>query len=813
MLGVIASIALIVVGFPLILARMRPGEKEHGWVSGDDLDIRLVAVRPDAGDDLYDAAGKRIEGDATGLWTAGEAWTADQQRRDFIFTVPETEDEILFSHIHLLRPAGTTTVIGGGGAHEFGADDGHGLILFQSCSRSYPKRVLRLFRTDAPVDAVDLTLRYFHGPSLEGGYRFEGPFSIGATVAEASGKTSTLYVAPPRPSYAQPDLIFTVLSSAHDAANLQPLVYDKDGRRRLGYLGSYSLRPGAFRGDIIFSETALEDIAVVALEMPRERTFHDIVVSYPDRLQRTRAPYLDRMAEALGKTALTDRELAEYSFASAEEALKVVDIVRGIHAYRAGERLCSRRVDFKDLDQATLEKVRRAADSWSVSYDAEQRVAGITLALKAGWAEYVPRIFEILDDEDWEVRTDAARLFHTFNSLLDASHVESIVRVLQSTGDPDVCRELMTCLLYCPLDECREARERLSKSDKAWLWWPALGRRWTKELGDPDQWDDTTKARLALNPRRTHPALESVTDDQLENVIVEMLTPDICYMQYEAFKEAAERGPALLERDRLTALLADFLNAALEKGRWGGMRFDEDRNHQARRGICLAARLINGMHAVDIGGLGSDINAPGPDQHGHDWAQIACDAVAWCRTGALPGTVPDAYRAAVGDLRVIWKETSDAESSMISLWTPSIETPGEARLHRLESNGRFTAWRLRALDDGSGWALEWECGAAGGWATRNVLLVSRQDLPMLVFPPADENWAPWASEKAPWEIYVEPADSPQSVLYGTKVFEDWWEEYGPDVTEEVPADTPTSVIAPEDEMDKRKEALLERIER
>jgi hypothetical protein len=772
----------IIVGVPLFLARMRPAAAEHGRVSGDDLEITLIAVRPDAGDEFYDVAGEKIDGDPGLLWTGRETWQPDHQKRDFLFALPESGEEILFTRHQHLRPARTTRDLGGSGAaYHFRTGDGAGrFIVFRVFPRKYERTLFHFFRVSASIDEVDISVEYFHGPSLDGGYRFDGPFRFGATVQESSGLPGTLSAAAKAPSYAVPSVYFSVTSSRRDIVDLQPLAYDAGGRRHLGEFGNSRSSPTGARAEISFRDINLADIAAVAFERPRERTFHNIRVSYPDRPPRTRAPYLDKMAEALGKTGLSEEELRRISLESPEEALKVVDIVHGIHAFRAGETLRYSRVDFKGLDAETLERLRRAVEDWTASSDAKRCLAGIALGLKAGWSEYVPLLFDLLDEEEWETRRGAAGLFRRHSGLLDASHVERITQVLESTDDSDVCRELMMCLMnYRPAGRLAAIR-RLSKGDKPWLWWPAVARLSERDLGDPEDWDDPTRARVALvRGRQWHPSLQSVTDAALADALVAVLTPDFCHMQYDPFRSALEKAAAVLDKDTMTRVMIDFIRSSLERDHWGGLPFDHHRNYHARGGICRAVRSLNALHGVDIAGLGSDLDAPAPDERGRDWEQNARDALHWYETGRMPGVLPEGYRATAGDLRVVWREKNDPEKGLVFLWSPSVEAPDAPRLHRLENGERFTVWRTRQSGDSPAWSFELEMGRIRDWATREALLLSKDDLPSIVFPNPSRKHVPWDDKTEPWEIHVERADSPDSVLSGTKVFDQWWEKYGP----------------------------------
>ena len=80
------SFVAVLIGVACWIALSFKEEKFH--TSGSELDIRLLAVRPDAGDELYDVEGRKT---GTRPYDAANTndWGSNMLRRDFLFKLAE----------------------------------------------------------------------------------------------------------------------------------------------------------------------------------------------------------------------------------------------------------------------------------------------------------------------------------------------------------------------------------------------------------------------------------------------------------------------------------------------------------------------------------------------------------------------------------------------------------------------------------------------------------------------------------------------------------------------------------------------------
>jgi hypothetical protein len=135
----------------------------------------------------------------------------------------------------------------------------------------------------------------------------------------------------------------------------------------------------------------------------------------------------------------------------------------------------------------------------------------------------------------------------------------------------------------------------------------------------------------------------------------------------------------------------------------------------------------------------------------------------------VPVDIPEGYRARKGDLRVIFIDKQSGEARAVGLYVTEgprtrsrqqvIEFPGGGGVaFRVSEN----PWR-----DQSGPTVQYLIEVSGGRSSWAKYVQARE------MPCTFDEWRPF-------KIHVEHAVSPQSVLSGTKVFDQWWKKYGPE---------------------------------
>jgi hypothetical protein len=387
---------------------------------GGPLDIRLVAVRPDAGDKFYDPNGKEIR------WTGGvlditdEPWN-DQYRRDFIFRFPDVKEPVLFDIWHGVHLCGTRQYLKRAGIRPMGVHDGG---QFYKWSTTFPGNyqngmIAGLVPRSVAVRQVDLVLRYFYGPPQDPICAFTGPFQLGRTV---DADEHLPYQMTCEQTYRMSGtstfrLVFSIDVLRDESVSV--ILYDKDGKRCHPSIISRGARPFAsFHGP-------LEQIAKVTLgERAYERTFHNVVVEYPQLPGRDHAAYLDRAVEALDMQRLLTDRLAQYSIRTPSQAITVIDLVQGgelarrvLEVIMGGEP----RIDLSRVDEPTRQKLHAAARKWAASWDLYMRFHGVELGLFGGWPEFFDQAVTLLQDDYW---------YLPYNEDVDRD-IEQVVRLLQ----------------------------------------------------------------------------------------------------------------------------------------------------------------------------------------------------------------------------------------------------------------------------------------------------------------------------------------------------------------------------------------------
>jgi hypothetical protein len=192
-----------------------------------------------------------------------------------------------------------------------------------------------------------------------------------------------------------------------------------------------------------------------------------------------------------------------------------------------------------------------------------------------------------------------------------------------------------------------------------------------------------------------------------------------------------------------------------------------------------------------------------------DWCAVAADVLEWYETGEFELFARRGYRPQRGDFRLVLAAEDE---------------PGLARVYFLPAHREdcdefyrrevfFAGYRLSYVhidsfapltedEDNYGYlhaelpkprtdqCYYIDMYPYAQFFHASLLGFSRQGTGVLYFAPEDlpANFEPFVEhnphagpevEPRPVRCVVEPADSPESVLSGTKVFAEWWEKYGP----------------------------------
>lgn len=201
-------------------------------------------------------------------------------------------------------------------------------------------------------------------------------------------------------------------------------------------------------------------------------------------------------------------------------------------------------------------------------------------------------------------------------------------------------------------------------------------------------------------------------------------------------------------------------------------------------GILKAVRQLNDWHNVNIGGLGQNSDRYVSDFR-FDWQEITASALHWARTGEDQSRMPPDWRMSQGDLRVVWHNLDEPESSVIRLWPagqdPNLPRP-QAVMEGQEDYLQYTIIPGERTGQGTdSYDFYVRAGVGQGHCVNRVFIFTSADLPKL-FDPGPTNIYSGSADgtrrsvslwQGRWEIRVEPGAAEVSVLEGTRLFSGW----------------------------------------
>ena len=593
--------------------------------------IQLVGVCPDGGDDILDAKGKLI-GKTLGLgpW----AWNPDSQGRAMIFDIPQ-DDELqwaVFSKVHV---SDTGRPLGGGitgWTTDFQGKTRR--ILCVNIARTYAERGWFSTRQE-PIDRIDVTLEYYLPVRGKAACTFMGPFEVGKAVRCQEGVNCTL--TPTGSMWADGRGTKFHISATNTPADMevfrQLLAYDDQGKQYspAGNGGSTkgSGRFTSAERDYSIDSLPLARIAAITIaEKPQEKTFRNILVRYPDRPARDHPEYLDKMASALGLTGLSPKQLDGYSFKNAEEALKVLDIVRGGHIDRAWQAI--ERADFTALPREVQDRVHRTAKTWSDNGNQN----GIWMGLKGQWPEFVAPALKLLG-QDTRLRWQTARNLQAYRQFTPRE-LDEIAALLEQRDDPRGLDSLLGCLNQNKRRPGgQEALLRLARGDKVWLWWPALSfltsgpDRLTLVQLTPEL---QVKYLAMISPEL---GLDAALAAEARGLLAKLMTAKLAAMSTSTLGEVFRSAPANLPREQFQTVLLDLLQDMVDH--WGDYQY-EGYSPSTWWPIDKAVRHLNKLNGLNLGGIGQDVDKETSARGSIDWPVLAKKVLE--HFGRKPATAP-----------------------------------------------------------------------------------------------------------------------------------------------------------------------------
>ena len=793
--GIGFSVMILAAG---ILWKVRGSTRPAQITRPDDPNsMRLLYVRPDCGEQVYDANGRLLGkipvGNTSSYW-----WKPDDMKREFVFTC--RNDNSLF-------PTFVSLYLNGWLARRESASlevrDTNESWVTLSCRAEVPRTMLegglrlgpiRLFRPRKKrVLTVDAHITYHTGPRGPARATFVGPFRVGQQV-RAQEDANVLMQVERSPA----STVHFVLSGPPPVECDAPvLAYTAGGRRHsLGRGGSSTTATKPFRWEVSCRNLALKSITHITLnEKPATQVYRGIQVNYPDLPVRTHPAFLDEIAERLDLDVdLSDPYAVDAfventkPFDSPSQALCILDIARGDFLHRVMRTF--QRIQPGDLTTAEREQL---AEILPTLRRGERERFACHLGLWAGWPAYADKVLAILRDGDMgDLRFERLALALYRYPSPTAEQLSSLTDLLlQKSIDGSSLRDRLVNYVLRHSGSETEHLRRLAECDKPWIWSLVIrpDRYFREFVNKASPSRIVRKRAVALGMSSWIDQADALKPEAYE-LLVETITPEFYEKSYlgfdRVFKAFAEHTPA----DKGNEVLIQYLKR--QQSGWKAWRQIEGASFWSDGGIWRVVRQLNSWNDVNIGGLGRDSDRR-DSSVGIDWPGVTASALQWAlhwaRTGEDPGRLSPDWRMSNRDMRVVWHNRRAPEYSQVGLW-PHGQDPNLARPYALmESGGDFLYYTVRPAGYAARGMPAWDflirAGVDRGPQINHEFTFTLAGVPKL-FDPRRRNassrrtlfsWEGDTFWHGDWEIWIEPGAAETSILNGIRLFSEWKDRY------------------------------------
>ena len=623
-------------------------------------EIKLVGVCPDSGDELLDPEGKSIDKEWPYVMNDRE-WGDKKLARDLVFALPQ-DPGLLWLSIPDVRVSGTERQLGVGYGNV--KADGKQQVVSLFLDKTYVESRF-WYNYYLPIDRIDVTLKYYLPGQGHSVMTFVGPFETGKPVNNKEGLSCTLTAI--KKDY-QGNAQFHVsgahipLKSLTGGEERQFLAYDIDGRRHLvqSRTGGAGGSAGDYHIDYDFVVEGLspERLAMVTFgEEPESKTFCNVLVSYPNRPARQYPEYLDRVAERLGLVGLSPDQIRQYEVRNADEAFAVLDIARGRLLDRAWQKI--QLLDFAALSKEQQEIIRRTARKW-VNCDIP---FGFELGLKAQMPELVAPALQLLrehvgpDPNGRYMLAASALLAYRAYTPQELNEIAAVAAILD---DPRQTGPLVQCLDNHRNDPGgSEALLQLARTDKVWLWWPAVSALTRGEGMTYAQLpaDVRVKCLAMTGPDR---GLDSNLAQQARALLARSLTAKTAFMWYRS--DVARAVANYLDRADAQRAYVGFLQDMADH--WDQFRPGDGNEH-----VRMTVKGLNYWNGLNLGNLGADPESYETPSSNVDYQALAKQTVAHFHKSANSQPATSVARPAPQISPPGWKEARAPEGGKVFGYT------------------------------------------------------------------------------------------------------------------------------------------------
>ena len=602
------------------------GSAQLTVTSTGPLDIRLWGIRPDAGDVIYDLDGNETCQTLGVSWDSSN-WGEKVQRFDFIFELPDTGELPLFKELSRFEVNGEDRPLAISVFQQILAHEDRRVLWVRSTFvRTFRRSVLRgLWISNTKIDTVDITLEYFHGLPGKSVFTVEGPFKQGSVVSSDREVYDVSFTKDLAGGYA----FFELSRPTHFNRAMSVVVYDESGSRHLA--DRVAIRSKGQTGLIEYRvpNMSFDRMSSIAFgEQQYEITFKGVNLRVGGSKRRTYGAYLDKMGERLGLT-MTGKELANYRFETATEALDVIDVVRGSMLVQAARAVLRQWPNPQDLSDEQTARLAEALGRWITAEDPLIRAFAVSIGLRCKWPNFIDPAIELLERPagldhyaENEIRDRATQSLRYCAGELSDDHIRRIADLMLSETRWQIRSGLLR-LLDTPKMESRiKAFWRLAEDDRTRLWWFAVARlsAWKAFKGKYDSLPDKLKLRVFLIHGRRGFSDPDQIEPRAHDLLAGLLTPDL-------------RGPDSGIFCGVLAKIAEKLDVETKTEiAIRALPHIERFNYPDCEIADIIVKYVNLWHGLDIGGLGDDVNLQTPDIRSYDWRAITAEAIEWYDT-------------------------------------------------------------------------------------------------------------------------------------------------------------------------------------
>ncbi|MBN2582150.1 MAG: M48 family metalloprotease [Planctomycetes bacterium] len=754
---------------------------------------RFLAVRPNCDDDLFDADGEPA-GTLKCLTHRMIPWNHTHQPRDFIFELPPGDEPVTPVWIYVEPAGGGMNFANLGDVHVERRADGRRVAVASAELPSTYKGAL--IKRD--LDAVDVSLAYYHGPRGEPDATFAGPFAAGVTRVDDGGKDYTLFTGPLVALAGRSDAqgVGTMLSvsfgwGVHRTVYPPCIAYDDKGDWHLG-----EQRCGSFGGkrtqfEYWFPGLPLERIARLTFnEKPFRATARNVTVYWPDVSKRTYPAYLDTVAARLGIEKFDAQALYRFGTKSPEDAMKCIDLVRDYMAQTATSVITQGQVKPEDFPPEQQAAAREAAKAWLASEVPELRGPAVTLGLWGKWPEFVePAVDLVANEPTSHWRSEVGEALQRYAANLTDAEIERLGELVLAREDDYVQEFLGRRILRHARGAAAEAvLAKLAHSPKIWCW--RLGIQGLR-YQDPDHKYEALRRLLDESPELAAKVALTVGDilgrsdyprerQRGAALAAELLTPELWRVDSGSWHSLLSVVEAETDAATATNTMIGFLERLVDEWDLSKTTGRSNTNYVA---VSFCVVRLNRLNGVNLGNLGPQDGRHSSEEWLHDWRALAAAAVRWKKTGADPSLLPTGWVPQTGDVRLVWLNKNDPEKSRVAPWSPGDAETGEVYIPLLcertgkpqaesERNTDFVSWRLEQSPAGGGpRTLHARAGVIGRHSRTYAEPLADGSRPQRVLTSESPEWL------GEWEVWIEPAGATNGKLAGTKLFESWKARY------------------------------------